>query len=234
MAHDRHTAGSFWASFGYAAHGLWWAYRHERNLRVHTVLGALAVALGLLEGLGSTKFLVLAVLIILVVALELVNTAIEALTDLAHPGFSPLAGVAKDLAAAVSVLLTDNLTIAGLNAEWRGREGPTDVLSFSQREGEAADPEDPVLGDIVISIERALAQAETGEHVRLARITEQIEIDADALAYLDENRLVPGRHAFVAARAPDGTVMLELDVEGEPRTVAVGAVMSRQLYVTTG
>ncbi len=100
MAHDRHTAGSFWASFGYAAHGLWWAYRHERNLRVHTVLGALAVALGLLEGLGSTKFLVLAVLIILVVALELVNTAIEALTDLAHPGFSPLAGVAKDLAAA--------------------------------------------------------------------------------------------------------------------------------------
>ncbi len=82
--------------------------------------------------------------------------------------------------------------------------------------------------------QRALAQAETGEHVRLARITEQIEIDADALAYLDENRLVPGRHAFVAARAPDGTVMLELDVEGEPRTVAVGAVMSRQLYVTTG
>ena len=67
-------------------------------------------------------------------------------------------------AAAVSVLLTDNLTIAGLNAEWRGREGPTDVLSFSQREGEAADPEDPVLGDIVISIERALAQADDYGH----------------------------------------------------------------------
>lgn len=100
MAQDRHTAGSFWASFGYAAHGLWWAYRHERNLRVHTVLGAVAVALGMLEGIGPTKFLVLVVLLILVVALELVNTAIEAVTDLAHPGFSPLAGVAKDLAAA--------------------------------------------------------------------------------------------------------------------------------------
>ena len=66
--------------------------------------------------------------------------------------------------ASVSVLLTDNQTIAGLNAEWRGREGPTDVLSFSQREGEAADPDDPVLGDIVVSIERALAQADDYGH----------------------------------------------------------------------
>lgn len=66
--------------------------------------------------------------------------------------------------AAVSVLLTDNQTIAGLNAEWRGRDGPTDVLSFSQREGEAADPDDPLLGDIVISIERALAQADDYGH----------------------------------------------------------------------
>lgn len=100
MGQDRHTAGSFWASFGYAARGLRWAYRHERNLRVHTVLGALAMALGLLEGIGSANFVVLVVLLIVVVALELVNTAIEAVTDLAHPGFSPLAGVAKDLAAA--------------------------------------------------------------------------------------------------------------------------------------
>lgn len=66
--------------------------------------------------------------------------------------------------AAVSVLLTDNQTIAELNAEWRGRDGPTDVLSFSQREGEAADPDDPLLGDIVISIERALAQADDYGH----------------------------------------------------------------------
>jgi probable rRNA maturation factor len=61
--------------------------------------------------------------------------------------------------AEVSVLLTDDAGIAELNRLYRGREGPTDVLSFAQREGEGADPEDPVLGDIVISIERARAQA---------------------------------------------------------------------------
>lgn len=64
----------------------------------------------------------------------------------------------------MSVLLTDNPTIAELNLTWRGRSGPTDVLSFAQREGEAADPDDLMLGDIVISIDRALAQAEEYGH----------------------------------------------------------------------
>jgi probable rRNA maturation factor len=66
--------------------------------------------------------------------------------------------------AEVSVLLTDDAGIAELNAAYRGKDGPTDVLSFAQREGEGADPEDPVLGDIVISIERAKEQAERYGH----------------------------------------------------------------------
>lgn len=66
--------------------------------------------------------------------------------------------------AEVSVLLTDNPSIAELNETWRGRSGPTDVLSFAQREGEAADSDDPVLGDIVVSIDRALEQAEEYGH----------------------------------------------------------------------
>ena len=36
---------------------------------------------------------------------------------------------------------------------------PTDVLSFAQREGEDADPNDPVLGDIIISVQTAQRQA---------------------------------------------------------------------------
>jgi probable rRNA maturation factor len=66
--------------------------------------------------------------------------------------------------AEVSVLLTDDAGIAALNAQYRGRPEPTDVLSFAQREGEGADPADPVLGDIVISVERAARQAEEYGH----------------------------------------------------------------------
>lgn len=66
--------------------------------------------------------------------------------------------------AELSVLLTDNPTIADLNQTYRGQDRPTDVLSFSQREGEGGRSDDPMLGDIVISIERALEQAQDYGH----------------------------------------------------------------------
>jgi len=62
----------------------------------------------------------------------------------------------------VSILLTDDAHIAQLNSQYRHVEGPTDVLSFSQTEGDE-EPipgmEDNVLGDVVISVETAQRQA---------------------------------------------------------------------------
>jgi DtxR family Mn-dependent transcriptional regulator len=81
----------------------------------------------------------------------------------------------------------------------------------------------------------AMSDTSPGDHVRLARITERVEIDAEALRYLDEHGFVPGRGARVRHRAPDGTLTLELDeTEGSPdgeHTVAIGAAMCRQLFV---
>ena len=59
----------------------------------------------------------------------------------------------------LSILLCDNQFIWPLNRDYRGKDAPTDVLSFAQREGEGADPNDPILGDVIISIERAAEQA---------------------------------------------------------------------------
>ena len=63
----------------------------------------------------------------------------------------------------VSVLITDNEEIHGLNLEYRGKDAPTDVLSFPlfDEEGNLDEEE---LGDIVISLERAVAQAEEYNH----------------------------------------------------------------------
>lgn len=68
--------------------------------------------------------------------------------------------------AEVSVLLVDNQTIQALNSEYRNIDAPTDVLSFSQFEGAElfGDFDVLVLGDIVISIERALEQANDYGH----------------------------------------------------------------------
>lgn len=63
----------------------------------------------------------------------------------------------------VSILLTDDAQIAELNNQYRDVDGPTDVLSFSQTEGED-EPiqgiEDGLLGDVVISVETAQRQAD--------------------------------------------------------------------------
>jgi probable rRNA maturation factor len=66
--------------------------------------------------------------------------------------------------AELSLVLCDDPFIHGLNRDHRGMDKPTDVLSFAQREGEGADPDDMLLGDVIISVETALRQAEARGH----------------------------------------------------------------------
>lgn len=92
------------------------------------------------------------------------------------------AGAPRD--ATVSVTLSDDFELAGLNAAHLGKDGPTDVLSFpllpssafpghpgqdpasrvaAEHPGFVLPPGEPAhLGDIVISVERAIEQAVTG------------------------------------------------------------------------
>ncbi len=68
--------------------------------------------------------------------------------------------VSRGLAAAeLSVVLADDEAIHDLNRDFRGVDRPTDVLSFAQREGPGANPDDPILGDVVISLDTAARQA---------------------------------------------------------------------------
>ncbi len=61
------------------------------------------------------------------------------------------------VAREVSLLFTDDAEIQRLNAKWRHQDKPTDVLAFAFDEaGES--PFGP-LGDVIISVERARAQA---------------------------------------------------------------------------
>ena len=57
----------------------------------------------------------------------------------------------------LSIVLCDDATIHPLNRDWRGKDKPTDVLSFGQGGGR-------VLGDVVISVETAKRQAEERRH----------------------------------------------------------------------
>lgn len=76
--------------------------------------------------------------------------------------------------------------------------------------------------------QHALTESEPGDHVRLERVTEKVEIDADSLTYLSHHGFVPGAGAHVRAKAPDGTLTLELDAKG---TIALGPALASQLFV---
>jgi probable rRNA maturation factor len=60
--------------------------------------------------------------------------------------------------AELSLVVVSDRTMRGLNRRYRGVDRPTDVLSFSQREGPGAPP-DGLLGDVVISLDTARRQA---------------------------------------------------------------------------
>ena len=67
----------------------------------------------------------------------------------------------------VSILFTDDGEIAGLNKAYRGDDRPTDVLAFSQIEGESLpeeEGEEHLLGDVVISVDTAARQADELGH----------------------------------------------------------------------
>ncbi len=74
-----------------------------------------------------------------------------------------------------------------------------------------------------------LTDARVGDRVRLARVTELVEFDMEALVYLDEHGFVPGSEAVVVAQGPDGTLVLQVG-DG---TVVLGAPLAGQLYVAT-
>ncbi|MCL4495140.1 MAG: rRNA maturation RNase YbeY [Firmicutes bacterium] len=66
--------------------------------------------------------------------------------------------------AELSIVLTDDSAIRELNQSYRGVDRPTDVLSFSQREGEDGNISPEILGDVVVSLDRAHEQAREYGH----------------------------------------------------------------------
>lgn len=92
---------SWLAAARFALCGLAYAWRTQRNFRIESGCAALALGLALALGVPPAPILLACALVL---SLELVNTALEAVVDLVSPEFHPLAKVAKD-AGAGAVLL---------------------------------------------------------------------------------------------------------------------------------
>ena len=101
-------------SFGYAFEGIFTGIRKERNMKIHCLMmGCVSIA-GLIFHISRIEWCICLVLFGLILSLELVNTAVEAVVDLVTEEKKPLAKIAKDTAAGAVLVAAIMAAAAGL------------------------------------------------------------------------------------------------------------------------
>lgn len=111
--HDKHP--SLIRSFLFAFQGISTAFKRERNFKIISALGLVALIFAALLHFDGIRWSIVLLLIGLMLFAELINSSLEAVVDLACPEFHPLAKISKDIAAgAVMVLSIISLCVGGL------------------------------------------------------------------------------------------------------------------------
>ncbi len=101
-------------SFGYAFHGIISAIKTQRNFRIHIIAAIYVTVFSLFYDFGRTEYIVLILTFVLVISLELVNTALENAVDLCSPEYDKLAEKSKDCAAGAVLIAAIGAVIIGI------------------------------------------------------------------------------------------------------------------------
>lgn len=101
-------------SFRFAFSGVYSFFRNEPNAAIHLVAAIFAVSLGFILDIDSVKWVILTILIGFVFVTEIINSAIEKISDIIHPAISPDIKKIKDYAAAAVLISALTALIGGL------------------------------------------------------------------------------------------------------------------------
>jgi diacylglycerol kinase len=102
-------------SFGYAFSGWWYVIRTQRNAWIHTVVSAAVILVSLWLRISSTQWALIVLAIAMVWTAEFINTALEAVVDLASRHEQHvLARVGKDVGAAAVLIAAGASAVIGL------------------------------------------------------------------------------------------------------------------------
>lgn len=107
------TAQTITKSFGHAFDGILAGFE-ERNMKIHCTMAVLVIFFGLVLHISVTEWCICLVLFGLIMGLELVNTALEAVVDLVTKEYQPLAKRAKDTAAGAVLIAAIMAAATGL------------------------------------------------------------------------------------------------------------------------
>ena len=101
-------------SFRFAFAGIGYLFRTQRNARIHAVIAAIVCLLAAWLRVTRIEWSILILTIACVLILEGLNTALEAVVDLASPQIRPLAKIAKDVTAGMVLVAAITSVIIGL------------------------------------------------------------------------------------------------------------------------
>ncbi len=105
-------------SFRFAFRGIWYCLKNERNFRIHLVAACYVLFFSRFYGFARAETVVLLLTVMLVIAAEMINTAIERLVDMLSPSYNPLARLAKDIAAGAVLIFALTAVVTGVVMFW--------------------------------------------------------------------------------------------------------------------
>ncbi len=100
-------------SFNYAIDGIIYTLKSQRNMKIHYFIALLVLFLSLFLNLSRMEIIAVIISISLVILAEMFNTAIEKTVDLITTQYSPLAKIAKDVAAGAVLITAFNAAMVG-------------------------------------------------------------------------------------------------------------------------
>ncbi|OEG20924.1 UDP kinase [Enterococcus plantarum] len=105
----------FIASLEFALQGIKTVFKEERNMRTHTVMGIVAIVIGIVFRLTTPEWLWLLLAIFLVLVMEIINTVFENVVDMVTDfHFHPIGKKIKDMAAGAVLLTTGFAVVVGI------------------------------------------------------------------------------------------------------------------------
>ena len=101
----------FVESFNASVEGFIYVLKTERNMRIHFLMAFFFILLGIYLNFTYLELLALSVTITIVLASEMINTALELIVDMVKSDFHPIARIVKDVSAGVVLLTSINAVI---------------------------------------------------------------------------------------------------------------------------
>lgn len=101
-------------SFKYAFNGLKIVFREEHNIRIHLFVSLIVIVCGCIFEISILEWIIICFAIGLVISLEIINSAIENLSDFVSPEFNQLIKKIKDLSAAAVLISAISSVIIGI------------------------------------------------------------------------------------------------------------------------